>query len=125
MYRIAEALSNLFADVLPYPDDIARRSHFHDLPVVGHTVESGVDQQTSFAEHRLDVERHLHVCGVHVFILQDYCIKFQYASSFGVHGCKGIKKTAAQAFAQVADFTSVFMVIFRNLIVLAGGVFPS
>ena len=104
MYRIAEALSNLFADVLPYPDDIARRSHFHDLAVIRDTIESGVDQQTSFAEHRLDVERHLHVCGVHVFILQDYCIKFQYASSFGVHGCKGIKKTAAQAFAQVADF---------------------
>ena len=77
MHHVAKGLSNLFLDVFPNPDDVARRSHFHDLAVVGHTIESGMDQQSAFAEHRLDVERHLHVCGVHVLVLQDYRIKFQ------------------------------------------------
>ena len=76
MYRVVETLSNLLADVFPKADDIARRSHLHDLAIVRHTVESGVDQQSAFAIHRLDVERHLHVCGVHVLVLQDYRIKF-------------------------------------------------
>ena len=77
MNRVAETFVNLSADVFPYPDDMARRSHFHDLAVVGNTVESGVDQQPSFAEHRLDVEWHLYVGGVRVLVLQDYCIEFQ------------------------------------------------
>ena len=77
MHRVAETLSNLFADVLPYPDDVARRSHLNDLAIVRHTVKSGVNQQTAFAEYRLDVERHLHVGGVHAFVLQDHRIEFQ------------------------------------------------
>jgi len=77
MHWVAETLSNLLADVLPYSDDITWRSHLHDLPVVGHTIEGGVNQQSAFAKHRLDVERHLHVGGVHAFVLQDHRIEFQ------------------------------------------------
>lgn len=69
MYCVAEALANLFADVLPYSDDVARRSHFHDLAIVWHAVESGVHQQPAFAEHCFNVERHLHVGGIHVLVL--------------------------------------------------------
>ena len=59
MHWVAETLSNLLADVFPNADDVAWCSHLHDLAVVGHSVESGVDQQTAFAEYRLDVERRL------------------------------------------------------------------
>jgi len=77
MHRVAETLSNLFADVLPYPDDVARRSHFHNLTVIRHSIEGGVNQQAAFAEEGLDVERHLHVSGIHILVLQDYRIEFQ------------------------------------------------
>ena len=96
MHKVAETLPNLFADVLPDADDVARRSHLHDLPVVRHVVESGMDQQSAFAKHRLDIERHLHVGGIHAFVLQDHCIEFQNASFFGVHDCKDTKKAAVQ-----------------------------
>ena len=76
MYRIPKTFANLFPDVLPQPDDEARRSHFHDLAVVGNTVKGGMNQQATFAEQGLDVERHLHVCGVHALVLQDDCIEF-------------------------------------------------
>ena len=91
MHWVAETLSNLLADVFPNADDVAWRSHLHDLAVVGHSVESGVDQQTALAKHRLDVERHLHVGGVHIFVLQDYRIEFQYVIVFGIHSCKYTK----------------------------------
>lgn len=94
MYCVAEALANLFADVFPYSDDIAQCSHFHYLAVVGYPVESGVYQQATFAEYCLDVERHLNVSGIHVFVLQDYCIEFQCGSFFRVHGGKSTKKAA-------------------------------
>ena len=77
MHWVAETFANLLADVFPNADDVAWRSHFHDLTVVGRTIKSGVNQQTAFAEHRLDVERHLHVGSIHVFVLQDHRIEFQ------------------------------------------------
>ena len=77
VYRVAKTLAYLFADVFPYSDDMAGCPHFHNLAVVWHAVECGVDGQTAFAEHRLDVERHLHVGGIHVFVLQDDGVKFQ------------------------------------------------
>ena len=92
MHWVAETLSNLFSDFLPNTNDVTRRSHLNDLAIVRHTVKSGVNQQSAFAEHCLDVERHLHVGGVHIFVLQDYRIEFQYAIVFGVHSCKGTKK---------------------------------
>ena len=98
MYRVAEAFANLLADVLPNTDDVAGRSHLHNLSVVRHAVESSVHQQTAFAEERLDVKRYLHVCGIHAFILQDYCIEFQYATIFYVHGCKSTKKNRNPCF---------------------------
>ena len=92
MHWVAETLSNLFSDFFPNTNDVTRRSHLNDLAIVRHTVKSGVNQQSAFAEHCLDVERHLHVGGVHIFVLQDYRIEFQYAIVFGVHSCKGTKK---------------------------------
>ena len=71
MHEVAEALANLFADVFPYADDVARRTHLHDLAVVGNSVEGGVNRQSAFAEKRFDVERHLDVGGIHAFVLQD------------------------------------------------------
>ena len=71
MHPITEALANLIADVFPQSDDEARCPHFHYLAVVGHTVKSGVDQQTTFAEQCLDVEWHFHVCGIHIAVLKD------------------------------------------------------
>ena len=85
MYRIAEAFANLFADVLPYADDMARRSHLHNLAVVRHTVESGMHQQTAFAEQCLDIKRYLNVSGIHVLVLHDYFIEFQNTSFFYAH----------------------------------------
>ena len=69
MHHITKALAKLLADVFSDSDDIAGRSHLHDLAIVWHAVESGVNQQAAFAEERLDVERHLHVCGIHVSVL--------------------------------------------------------
>lgn len=77
MHPIAKTLADLLADILPNPDDMARCPHVHNLTVVWHTVEGGMDGQTAFAEHRLDVERYLHVGGIHVFVLQDDSVKFQ------------------------------------------------
>ena len=85
MHCIAEVLAYLFANILPDADDIARRSHLHNLAVVGHTVKSGMHQQSAFAEHRLNVERYLHVGGIHVLVLQDFRIEFEYAGFLGVH----------------------------------------
>ena len=96
MHWVAETLSNLFADVFPKADDVARRSHLNDLAIVRHPIEGGVNRQAAFAEEGLDVERHLHVGRIHVFVLQDYRIEFQNASFFGVHGCKDTKKAAAR-----------------------------
>jgi len=77
MHHISEILPDLLADVLPNSDDMAGCPHLNDLSVVGHAIERGMDRQTAFTEHRLDVERYLHVGGVHVFVLQDDCVKFQ------------------------------------------------
>ena len=85
MHNVTEALANLFADVLPNTDDVAGRSHLHNLSVVRHAVEGSVHQQPTLAEHRLDVERHLHVGGIHVLVLQDHRIEFHYASFFWAH----------------------------------------
>ena len=85
MHQIAEAFPYLFADVLPDADDVTGRSHLHNLAVVGHAVEGSVYQQPAFAIERLDVERHLHVGGIHVLVLQDHRIEFQYASFFWAH----------------------------------------
>ena len=76
MHRVAKTLANLLADVLPQSDDEARCPHLHDLAVVWHTIESGVDQQAAFAEHRLDVEWHFHIGGIHIAVLQDDGIEF-------------------------------------------------
>ena len=93
MHNVAEAFANLFADVLPDPEYVARRSHLHNLAVVWNAVEGGVYQQPTFSEQRLDVEGYLHVGGIHILILQDHGIKFQYAGFFGVHGGKSTKKS--------------------------------
>ena len=93
MHWVAETFAYLLADVFPYADDVTRRFHLNDLAIIWHSIESGVHQQTAFAEHRLDVERHLNVGGIHAFVLQDHCIEFQKVSVSGVHGCKGTKKT--------------------------------
>lgn len=77
MHRVAETLADLYADVFSNTDDMAWCPHFHNLAIVRYTVEGGMDRQTAFTEHRLDVERYLHVGGVHVFVLQDDCVKFQ------------------------------------------------
>ena len=76
MHHIAKTLANLFADVLPQADDEARRSHLDDLPVVWHPIKGGMDRQPTFAKERLDVERHLDVCGIHIFVLDDDGIEF-------------------------------------------------
>ena len=85
MHHVAEALAHLFAYVFPDTDDVAGRSHLDNLTVVRQPVEGGVHQQPSFAEERLDVEWHLHVGGIHILVLQDHRIEFQYASFFWVH----------------------------------------
>ena len=85
MHHIAEAFPYLFADVLPDTDDVAGRSHLHELAVVWYPVEGSVYQQPAFAIERLDVERHLDVGGIHILVLQDYRIEFQYASFFWAH----------------------------------------
>ena len=85
MHHVAEALANLLADVFPNTDDVAWCAHLHNLAVVRDTVESGMYQQSAFAEERLDVEWHLHVGGIHVLVLQDYRIDFHYASFFWAH----------------------------------------
>ena len=64
MHDVAETLSYLFANVLPNPNDVARRSHLHNLAVVRHTIKRGVNLWN------------LNVCGVHTSVLQDYCIEF-------------------------------------------------
>ena len=76
MHHVAKALANLFSDVLTHTDDEARRPHLDDLPVVWHTVEGGVNRQSTFPEDCLDVERHLHVCGIHVLVLVDDGFEF-------------------------------------------------
>ena len=76
MHRVAKSLAYLFADVLPQADDEARRSHLDDLTVVRYAVEGGMDRQPTFAKDCLDVERHLHVCGIHVLVLDDDGIEF-------------------------------------------------
>ena len=76
VYSVAKSLAYLFADVLSYADDEARRPHLDDLAVVRHTVESGMDRQPSFAEEHLDVEGHLDVCGIHILVLQDDGVEF-------------------------------------------------
>ena len=85
MHEVAEALANLFADVFPDADDVARRTHLHDLAVVGNSVEGGVNQQSAFAEKHLDVERHLNVGGIHILVLQDRSIEFKNACFFCIH----------------------------------------
>ena len=92
MHHIAEAFPYLFADVLPDADDVAGRSHLHDLTVVRHAVECSVYQQPAFAEERLYVERHLNVGGIHILVLQDYRIEFQYASFFWAHPRKAVRR---------------------------------
>ena len=77
MHRVSKTFANLFPNVLPQSNNKTRCSHLHDLSVVWHTVKSGMNQQTALAEQRLDVERHLHLGGIHVFVLQDDCVKFQ------------------------------------------------
>ncbi len=76
MHHVAKSLAYLFADVLPQADDEARRSHLDNLPVVWHAVEGGMDRQPTFAKERLDVERNLNVCGIHIFVLDDDGIEF-------------------------------------------------
>ena len=76
MHRVAKSLANLFSDVLPHTDDEAWRSHLDNLPVVWHPIKGGMDRQPTFAEERLDVERHLHVCGIHILVLDDDGIEF-------------------------------------------------
>ena len=71
MHHVAKRLANLFADVLPHTDDEARRSHLDDLAVVRYAVEGGMDRQPTFAEERLDVERHLDISGIHILVLDD------------------------------------------------------
>lgn len=77
MHCVAKALANPFPNVFPQSDNEAGRSHLHNLPIVWLAVKSGVDHQTAFAEYHLDVERHFHIGGVHVLVLQDDSIKFQ------------------------------------------------
>lgn len=76
MHHVAKSLAHLFADVLPHTDDEAWRSHLDNLPVVWHAVEGGMDRQPTFAKERLDVERNLNVCGIHIFVLDDDGIEF-------------------------------------------------
>ena len=76
MHHVAKTLAHLFADVLPHSDDEARRSHLDDLTVVRHAVEGGMDRKPSFPEDCLDVERHLHVCSIHILVLDDDCVEF-------------------------------------------------
>ena len=81
MHHIAKGFSNPFADVLADADDVAGRSHADDLSVVGHAVEGGVDRQPAFAEQGPNVERHLHVGGIHILVLQDGGIQFKSVHS--------------------------------------------
>ena len=77
-YRITEGLSYLFANVFTDSDDVARRSHLHDLAVVRHAIEGDMNRKATFAEKRFDVEWHLDIGGVHIFVLEDYCVKFKH-----------------------------------------------
>ena len=56
MDRITKTLADLFPDVLSQSNNKTRHSHFHDLSVIRHTVESGMDQKSALAEYRIDVE---------------------------------------------------------------------
>lgn len=87
MHQGAEGFANLFADVLSYAYDVAGSAHFHDLAVVVDTVEGGVNQQAAFAEESFDVERHLHIGGIHILALQDYRIEFQHTYSIASMSC--------------------------------------
>ena len=104
MHWVAETLAYLFPYVLPNTDNVAGRPHLHDLAVVRHSFEGSVHQQSAFAEHRLDVERHLHIGGIHVLVLQDYRIEFQYAIVFGIHSCKYTKKIRNPSLCQSCGF---------------------
>ena len=86
MHCVAEVFANLPADILPNADDMAGCPHLYNLTVAGDTVKRGMDGQPALAEKRLYVKRNLHVGGVHVFVLQDDCIKFQKFRHF-VHVC--------------------------------------
>lgn len=77
MHRVAEGFADLFADVFAEADDITRCPHLHYLAVVGYPVECGVYRQTAFAEESLDVERHLHISGIHIPALQYDCVKLE------------------------------------------------
>ena len=77
MHCVAKTLADLLADVLPNANDMAGCPHLNDLPIVGHPVECSVDGQTAFTEHCLNIVRHLHAGGIHIFVLQDDCVKFQ------------------------------------------------
>ena len=92
MHGVTEALAYLFTDVLPDADDVTWGSHLHNLAVVRDTVESGVNQQATFAEESFDVmlwsatlrsERYLHVGGIHILVLQDHCVEFQFCDGIG------------------------------------------
>ena len=76
MHRIAEGFSDLLSDILAEAYDVAWCSHPHNLSIIGHAVKGSVNSQSSFAEERFDVERHLHVSCVHFLIPQYDCVEF-------------------------------------------------
>ena len=80
VHHVAETFPDLLADVFSDSDDMARRPHADDLPVVWHPIEGGMDQESPFAEHRLDVERHLDVGRIHTFVLENDGIEFKRGS---------------------------------------------
>ena len=77
MDHVTKTFTYPFSDVLSQSNNETRCAPLHDLTIIKHTVESGMHQKATFAEHRLDVERHLHVSGIHTFVLQDDRIEFQ------------------------------------------------
>jgi len=77
MHYVTKSFPNLLANVFPKSNDMARRSHADDLSVVWHSIEGGMNQQPALAKQCLDVERHLHVGGIHVLVLEDDGIEFQ------------------------------------------------
>ena len=82
MHHIAKTLADLFPDVFPQPDNKTRCAHLYDLAVVSHFVESSVNQQSTLAKQRLDVERYFHIGGIHALVLQDDCVEFQRSCHF-------------------------------------------
>ncbi len=73
---IPRLLAYFDTDIFPYPDNVARGSHFYQAAIVGHSVKGSGNRHPPSPKFRLDVKWQLNIGAINVRHFFYFCFKF-------------------------------------------------